>query len=55
VIGPANRHDLEVGRLLSRDQCDRLTGLPMTVTLEVEGLVSSCAARPTTRWPPPRG
>ena len=22
----ANRHDLEVGRLLSRDQCDRLTG-----------------------------
>jgi predicted phosphodiesterase len=44
----ANEHDLEVGRLLSRPQRDRLAGLPMTVTLEVDGLgtVLCCHATP---------
>jgi putative phosphoesterase len=45
----ANRHDLEVGRLLSRDQCDRLTGLPMTVTLEVAGLGTALCCHATPR------
>ena len=44
----ANEYDLEVGRLLSRPQRDRLASLPMTVTLEVDGLgtVLCCHATP---------
>jgi putative phosphoesterase len=44
----ANQHDLEVGQLLTRHQRDRLAGLPMTVTLEVDGLgtVLCCHATP---------
>ena len=44
----ANEHDLEVGQLLSRPQRDRLAGLPMTVTLQVDGLgtVLCCHATP---------
>jgi putative phosphoesterase len=44
----ANEHDLEVGRLLSRSQRDRLVGLPMTVTMQVDGLgtVLCCHATP---------
>jgi putative phosphoesterase len=43
-----HEHDLEVGGLLTRDQRDRLAGLPLTVTLEVDGLgtVLYCHASP---------
>jgi putative phosphoesterase len=44
----ANEHDLEVGRLLSRSQRDRLVGLPTTVTMQGDGLgtVLCCHATP---------
>ena len=44
----ANEQDLEVGRLLSRSQRDRLVGLPMTVMMQIDGLgtVLSCHATP---------
>ena len=43
-----NEHDLEVGRLLTREERDLLAGLPLTVTVEVDGLgpVLCCHATP---------
>jgi Calcineurin-like phosphoesterase superfamily domain len=40
-----HEHDLEVGGLLTRDQRDGLAGLPLTVTLEVDGLGTALYGR----------